>query len=92
MHHLATSDVFYVGVHCPLPELERREWQRGDRGLGDARRDFETVHTFSGYDFEIDSSGAAEPVAASIITAWKLRTPPGMFATLAASLPDNHED
>ena len=31
---LGPFDVFFVGVHCPLPELERRERQRGDRRSG----------------------------------------------------------
>jgi chloramphenicol 3-O phosphotransferase len=43
---LAPFDVFFVGVHCPLPELERRERQRGDRRPGEARRDFDRVHRF----------------------------------------------
>jgi chloramphenicol 3-O-phosphotransferase len=29
-------DVFFVGVHCPLRELKRRERQRGDRRPGEA--------------------------------------------------------
>src|SRR5882757_8544933 len=31
---LEQFDVFFVGVHCPLPELERRETARGDRRIG----------------------------------------------------------
>jgi len=75
-------DVFFVGVHCPLPELERRERLRGDRGVGDARRDFEIVHTFSAYDLEVDSSQSPEIVAAEIIAAWKHRSRPGILRTL----------
>ena len=33
---LATSDIFFVAVHCPLEELVRRELARGDRGAGSA--------------------------------------------------------
>ena len=69
-------DVFLVGVHCPLPELERREQLRGDRRVGDARRDLETVHSFTKYDLEIDSSQPAEENATQIIAAWKSRTRP----------------
>lgn len=29
-------DVFFVGLHCSLPELERREVARGNRKVGDA--------------------------------------------------------
>ena len=43
---LVGFDVFWVGVHCPLPELEKREAARGDRPVGDAKRDFEIAHTF----------------------------------------------
>jgi chloramphenicol 3-O phosphotransferase len=77
---LRPFDVFFVGVHCPLPELERRERQRGDRRVGDARRDFQTVHTFSAYDFEIDSSLPAEANATAVLEAWQRRKGPGVFA------------
>ncbi len=81
---LAPFDVFFVGVHCPLPELERRERARGDRRAGDARRDLETVHSFSRYDFELDSSGSPGANAAKIICAWKARPASGVFRWLAA--------
>ncbi len=83
---LEPFDVFYVGVHCPLPELERREIQRADRRIGDAKRDFETVHTFSGYDFEVDSSLPADLNAAIIIEAWKIRKSTNVFKVLAGSV------
>lgn len=76
---LGGFDVFYVGVHCPIEELERRELQRGDRGTGDARRDLETVHSFSGYDFEVDSTLPAEQNVETIIAAWKARRGPSVF-------------
>jgi chloramphenicol 3-O phosphotransferase len=63
--------VFLVGVHCPLEELERRERARGDRGVGDARRDLETVHTFCAYDLEVDSTAPPEQNAARILAAWE---------------------
>lgn len=75
-------DVFFVGVHCPLPELERRERQRGDRRLGDARRDLETVHTFSVYDLEVDSFLPAQQNALQILEAWKVRKRPSVFDAL----------
>ncbi len=76
---LEDFDVFLVGVHCPLPELERREQLRGDRGVGDARRDSETVHSFTKYDFEIDSSEPVNDNASRIISAWKSRTRPSVL-------------
>lgn len=76
---LAPFDVFFVGVHCPLDELERRERARGDRPVGDARRDFETCHTFGAYDFEIDATAPLDDNVAAVIAAWRARTPPGAF-------------
>ena len=44
---LTGLDVFFVGVHCPLPELERRERERGNRRVGEARTDYQIVHGFA---------------------------------------------
>lgn len=80
---LGGFDVFLVGVHCPLPELERRERLRGDRGVGDARRDLQTVHSFTTYDVEVDASRPADEVAADVLRAWTQRTRPSTFERLA---------
>ncbi|AWN24252.1 chloramphenicol phosphotransferase [Deinococcus irradiatisoli] len=88
---LSPYDVFFVGVHCPLPELERRERARGDRRIGDARSDFARVHTFGGYDLEVDSTLAPEVNAAQIVTAWQTRTRPGIFES-AGPHPEASED
>jgi chloramphenicol 3-O phosphotransferase len=81
---LAPFDVFYVGVHCPLPELERRERQRGDRRPGDARRDYETVHSFGLYDVEVDATLSPDENAETLVGAWKTWRPPGMFRACKA--------
>ena len=81
---LAPFDVFYVGLHCPLPELERRERQRGDRRIGDARRDQELINCFGPYDAELDGTSSVDANAASLIALWKARRSPGAFATRAA--------
>jgi chloramphenicol 3-O phosphotransferase len=73
MAALCGLDVFIVGVHCPIEELERRERERADRPAGDARRDLETVHTFCVYDFEVDSTKPAEGNAQRILEAWQER-------------------
>lgn len=49
-------EVIFIGVHCPLEELERRESERGDRRAGMARLQFEQVHTRAIYDIEVDTS------------------------------------
>ncbi len=59
--------VVYVGVKCPLEELERREKERGDRGVGLARHQFSEVHGFLRYDVEVDThEHSAEECAALI--------------------------
>jgi len=49
------QDVVLVGVHCPLPELERREQARGDRPPGLAARQIDRVHAHGIYDIECDT-------------------------------------
>jgi chloramphenicol 3-O phosphotransferase len=39
--------VLFVGLHCPLNELERREKGRDTRRQGFARQQFEDIHTDS---------------------------------------------
>lgn len=72
---LEGHDVLLVGLHCPLDELERREQARGDRGTGDARRDAETVHTFTAYDLELDCLMPLSQQVAQVIHAWEQRRP-----------------
>ena len=79
-------DVFFVGVHCPLPELERRERERGDRRIGEARADFETTHAFCWYDFEVLATLPREENAQAVIAAWKMRRRPSAFEKMALSL------
>ena len=73
---VANLDVFFVGLHCSLEELERREIQRGDRRKGEARTDFETVHSITSYDLELNCENALEENAAQLIHAWKERRHP----------------
>jgi chloramphenicol 3-O phosphotransferase len=75
-------DVFFVGVHCPLEELERREIARGDRRLGDAARDFHTIHQHAVYDLELDSTRSPQDNADTLIQAWLARSSPSAFDRL----------
>lgn len=81
---LASFDVFFVGVHCPLPELARREAARGDRPRGDAKRDFETVHAFCTYDLELDSTRPLDVNVDALIQAWHARTRPHALDRMAS--------
>ena len=80
---LSGIDVFFVAVHCPLAELERREAARGDRPIGMAKADFESVHGFNTYDFEIDSTAPVERNVEALIAAWKRRRTPSAFERMA---------
>ena len=84
LHLLGSFDVYFVGVHCPLAELERRELARGNRRIGEARNDFETIHDFVIYDLELDSTMPAEDNAAAVIASWKQRKRPSAFEQMAA--------
>jgi chloramphenicol 3-O phosphotransferase len=81
-------DVFFVGLHCPVEELERREAARGDRPIGDALKDFETVHRHTIYDLELDTLEPAAVTAALLIDAWRRRSRPNAFDRLAELSPD----
>jgi chloramphenicol 3-O phosphotransferase len=79
---LTGVDVFLVGVHCPLAELERRERARGDRPASDAARDFATCHQGLAYDLEVDATLPPERNALTIAGAWQARTSPSAFARM----------
>lgn len=79
MRLLAPFDVFFVGVHCSVEELRRREAARGDREAGSAERDFHTIHQGLSYDFEVQSEAGVESNVAAVIAAWKTRIAPSAF-------------
>lgn len=81
---LADEDVFFVGLHCDLAELERREIARGDRNVGDARRDYHQIHSYCLYDTELDSASPPETNADRLVAAWRSRTAPSAFQRLLA--------
>jgi chloramphenicol 3-O phosphotransferase len=71
--------VFFVGVHCPLEELERREKKRKERKDGMARLQLDQVHTVAIYDVEVDTSMSSPQECASIIIK-HIRTEPKLLA------------
>ena len=81
---LVGQDAFFVGLHCDLAELERREIARGDRRVGDARRDFHQIHSYCLYDLELDSAAPPELNAERLIGAWSSRAAPSAFQRLLA--------
>ena len=53
---LSDLPVILVKVDCSLDELERRERERGDRMIGLARIQIESVHAHGEYDLVVDTS------------------------------------
>jgi chloramphenicol 3-O phosphotransferase len=71
-------DVFLIGVHCDLAEIDRRERACGDRRIGEGRTHVETdlIHTFGPYDLDIDTTGGVTPALTEhVLAAWRARGP-----------------
>lgn len=80
------EDVVLVGVRCPLPELERRERERGDRPAGLAASQWERVHAHGVYDVEVDTGLSAPRDCARRIRDFLPRRPsPTAFSRLRAA-------
>ncbi|WP_274910785.1 chloramphenicol phosphotransferase CPT family protein [Streptomyces sp. WZ-12] len=80
---LPPEDVLFVGVHCPLDELARRELARGDRPPGLAAHQYDLVHAHGDYDVECDTSTASPRECAQRIKEFLPRRPsPAAFTRL----------
>lgn len=56
LNTLEDYPVYFVGVHCPIHELEKREKARGDRTLGLSRNQLKYVHQQNeAYDIEVNT-------------------------------------
>jgi chloramphenicol 3-O phosphotransferase len=86
---LAGFDVFLVGVHCGLDEVDRRERDRADRRAGEGRSHVtvDRIHTFGPYDAHIDTTaGVTTDLVEALLAAWRARTPPSaLFRTFGQS-------
>jgi chloramphenicol 3-O phosphotransferase len=89
---LEGRDVFFVGLRCPVAELERRELARGDRRLGEARSDDAITHSFGEYDFEVQTTAAPEDNARAVASAWSSRSAPSAFNRMLARLRSGTSD
>ena len=66
---LADKYVLFVGVFCPLEELERREALRDEKRQGFARSQFDYIHAGKSYDIKVDTSLVSTDEAVEIILA-----------------------
>ena len=62
--------VIRVGLNCDLDELKKRELNRGDRTIGEAERQNETIHQFCKYDILIDCTNGDPKRSAREILDW----------------------
>ncbi|MFI5410581.1 chloramphenicol phosphotransferase CPT family protein [Kaistia sp. UC242_56] len=67
----AQHDVFFVGIHCPLELLVEREAKRGDRPIGSARQDYETIHIGKAYDIELNTTEDLDGNVEALLAAWR---------------------
>lgn len=79
----ADLPAYLIGVRCPLEVIEAREAARGDRTLGQAKKQFERVHAYTRYDLEVDTSLLSPAECAAQIKA-RLASPPDAFKRMRA--------
>jgi len=80
-------DVFLVGVHCALDELDRRERLRGDRRIGEGRTHVEIngIHNLGPYDLDVDTTAGVDAhLVDSVLTVWRRRIPSNCALTQPA--------
>lgn len=70
---LQPFDVFWVGVHAPMVEIERREKERGNRYIGEAAYHLRT-HDYCSYDVEVDTTFPQADVLSAILETWRNRS------------------
>lgn len=74
--------LYFVGVRCPLDEINRREAQRPGRFPGTALGHFDLCHAHGSYDVEVDTS-TQDPASCAALVARRLAAgPPCAFDNL----------
>ena len=77
----ADMNAYLIGLHCPLEVLEQRERDRKDRTLGQAKLQYDVIHTYTKYDLELDTSKLTTDECAEQIIQ-RLKSPPVAFQQL----------
>jgi chloramphenicol 3-O phosphotransferase len=81
--------VLFVGLHCSLDELERRELGRDARRQGFARQQFESIHQGKLYDLELDTAVLSPEECVRRVLEFYKGKPPAAFQKMRASLASN---
>ncbi|MEU8792703.1 AAA family ATPase [Streptomyces sp. NPDC048643] len=85
---LVPEDTVLVAVRCPLPELNRREAERGDRSPGLAALQYAQVHAHGLHDIDVDTSVRTPSECARHIHEFLPHRPrPTAFETLRRTRP-----
>lgn len=77
-------DLLFVALHCPVEELQRREFSRGDRPVGSAEKDALTIHEGRRYDLELQTGDGVEENAAKVLAAWRAERLASAFFEVSA--------
>lgn len=75
-------DVFFVGLHCDLDELVKRETLRADRPMGSAADDYHRIHVGQRYDLELPAGQTTQEYANQVLSTWANRRMPSVFQQL----------
>ncbi|NTX29237.1 AAA family ATPase [Burkholderia pyrrocinia] len=75
LEDLVGLPVFIVGVFCSLEILIEREHTRGDRKIGLAKSQFDSIHASRHYDHVVDTSSSSVSDCAQSVLEW-LRSRP----------------
>lgn len=78
--------VLFVGLYCPLEELERREKQRDARRQGFVRQQFENIHKNKIYDIELDTFVLSAEECAQRVLEFYNQKEPQAFETMRNTL------
>jgi chloramphenicol 3-O phosphotransferase len=78
--------VLFVGLSCPLDELERRERKRDSRRQGFARAQIDLIHQHKIYDIELDTQAlSVERCAEKVLDFYNSKQPQAFNRMRAAA-------
>lgn len=83
LHVLQDLPVLFIGVRCPLEEVNARESRRSGRFPGTATAHFDRVHQYTLYDLEVDTQKhSPQECAEQIVAIMKNPPQPSAFQLL----------
>ncbi len=82
---LADRYVLFVGLTCPLEELERRERKRESRRQGFARGQIDKIHRGKVYDIELDTHALSVEACVDQVIAFYNSEEPEAFDEMRAA-------